>query len=204
MATIRVSKVEAVINEDVEFDDNTPDAGNSRWDFGDGEYDMTPHARHIYTEPGNYTVKLTSSGSFGIITGTKEITVKPAEPAKQTIAITGNSTVKAGATNSFTANASAGTKYKWSVKDDPNNIQSQPTANFNFKTPGIKTIILDMELEGAHQTITKDVVVEANAPAPPVQHQNNPPKSNNKRKRNVENHDEQFRPPADPTSIKVN
>jgi len=46
------------------------------WDFGDGETSSDQNPAHIYKDPGNYTVKLTVSGTSGNSTKEKENLIK--------------------------------------------------------------------------------------------------------------------------------
>lgn len=58
-ATFRSDKNTACANSAVQFyPDNSDIPCEYRWDFGDGEYSADANPKHIYKNPGNYSVKL--------------------------------------------------------------------------------------------------------------------------------------------------
>lgn len=59
----------------VSFSSITTNATTYFWEFGDGSISSSMNPQHTYTTGGNYTVKLTVTGSGGVKSITKSITI---------------------------------------------------------------------------------------------------------------------------------
>jgi len=154
------------------FKDQTEGASRWKWNFGDDQYSFEKEPEHIYTEPGTYTVTLTSYGSFGHIKDDKKtITVKSGTMKSEPVAavIIGPEILKQQTTATFSTTATAGS-YEWSVSGEPqyaNASLKTKDITLSFNTPGRKMIVL--KLSDPEQTVSKsvEVVVEQRAATPP-------------------------------------
>lgn len=61
---------------EVSFVDKTPEASSWLWDFGDGGTSREKNPKHLYTQPGNYTVSLQVGDGTCYGTATQVITVR--------------------------------------------------------------------------------------------------------------------------------
>jgi FOG: PKD repeat len=110
----------------VQFNDTSNNTPTSwLWDFGDGTTSTDENATHTYSEPGNYTVKLTASNSAGSDEKVKTSYINIAD----TIAPTVNASVLGGAYNkvqnvSLKSDESKCTIYYTTDGSDPTNDSS--------------------------------------------------------------------------------
>ena len=70
------------VGEPVAFSDKTEGASRWKWEFGDGESSYTSNGTHAYLDKGNFTVKLTLEGSFGVLTDSAKIIVHSVDTVK--------------------------------------------------------------------------------------------------------------------------
>lgn len=108
-----------------------PIGGNYFWNFGDGATTTTNNPSHIYSNPGNYTVKLIVQNGSCIDSATQIITIKPAPVAAFTASPTSPCAVP-GIVN-FT-NTSTGTgivSYLWNFGDLTTSTTPNPTHTYN-------------------------------------------------------------------------
>lgn len=149
------------------FQDNTAGANRWKWDFGDGEYSSDQSGKHIYMNPGSYSLVITAYGSFGSQKSTKTVKVTQgavAPPAAMAILGPGEGNTKEQF--SFSASATA-ESYEWSVPEDAtqkaNNTQ---TAAYTFSKPGAFTIVLKTKSPDA--VVNKTFIVNGVVPPPVV------------------------------------
>ncbi|MEO6832243.1 MAG: PKD domain-containing protein [Chitinophagaceae bacterium] len=129
------------------FQDNTAGANRWKWDFGDGEYSSDQSGKHIYMNPGTFTLAITAYGGFGSQRTTKTVKVMQgamAIPSSSAMSILGPSEANTKQQVSFSASATAAS-YEWSIEGDPaqrNNIKKGQSADYSFAKPGSFTIVL--------------------------------------------------------------
>ena|GEM_PF-496374 len=68
----------------VQFTNNTSNATDYTWDFGDGSTDMNINPSHTYTASGTYSVKLVSSACSGAVADSAVTTITINTPASPT------------------------------------------------------------------------------------------------------------------------
>lgn len=66
-------KTTDLLNAWVEFEDQTDDAVNWYWNFGDGESSTEQHPEHLYTDTGEFYVWLTTVSQYGCIDSAEAI-----------------------------------------------------------------------------------------------------------------------------------
>jgi PKD repeat protein len=64
-----------VINpgDSIAYNDQTPGASRWKWDFGDGEFSADQSGHHTYLSSGQFPVKLTVYGPFGMLKDEKNL-----------------------------------------------------------------------------------------------------------------------------------
>lgn len=87
-ANFSVSPAQPVINQTVQFTDQTPLTEGValvqwNWNFGDGTTSTVQNPTHVYTQPGTFTVELTVTDNFQRSnTFTKQLTVLQSAPTE--------------------------------------------------------------------------------------------------------------------------
>lgn len=154
------------IPDPVEFENNSENANEYFWDFGDGNTSTDFEPSHIYTQPGTYTITLVASdtnGCYEADSSVIEITIGLFEGA---ITEPGDP-ICVG--ESYQLEASGGTTYAWSpanVLDD--STSATPIATL-FETTVFTVIIVDtcgsdtlevtVEVIGAEADIIDDFAI---------------------------------------------
>lgn len=116
---------------------SNPTGGNCFWNFGDGATTTTNNPSHIYSNPGNYTVKLVVQNGNCIDSISQIINIKPSPTA----AFTANPTspcAAPGIVNFINTSTGTGiTNCVWDFGDGTTAISNNPThtyANYNQYT----------------------------------------------------------------------
>ena len=123
----------------VNFSNNTIDATNYLWEFGDGMLSQLPTPTYTYYTPGTYRVKLTATGPGGTsIADNVEIVVfeKPFaqfEVVPKVIFIPGERPV-------FINRSIGATRYEWDFGDGNSSTDFSPS--HQYQQPGVFTISL--------------------------------------------------------------
>jgi len=112
------------------------------WDFGDGTTSTLMNPTKIYAAAGNYTVKLTTSNTYGVDVKTMLVAVKGTTNAaiNQTTSSTGVGSI----TKQFVlTNSLDFTNYSWSVSNGALGLfPNQNTVNFTFTQAGYYEVTL--------------------------------------------------------------
>ncbi len=113
-----------------EFTDLSTDIPQQwHWDFGDGQTSTSLHPTHIYSQPGNYTVVLTVSNSFG--SDQHEMSVMYTELPVPIL--TGVTEICPGASTLLTAQVDPGNSARWYINGD------EVFEGVTFQTPSLST-----------------------------------------------------------------
>ncbi|TAJ05758.1 PKD domain-containing protein [Marinilabiliaceae bacterium JC017] len=143
----------------VQFTNETVDAYNFMWEFGDGNVSSEKEPEHTYYTPGNYRVKLTASGPGGIMEADEvvvEVYEKPnaffdAVPA--IVKIPGQSV-------SFINKSTDAVNSLWNLGDG--SVSSEYSLMYEYQEPGVYDISLDVTNElGCKDTYLKREAVIA-------------------------------------------
>ncbi|MFT5724792.1 MAG: gliding motility-associated-like protein, partial [Bacteroidia bacterium] len=129
---------------------------NSYWDFGDGSTSSTLHPSHIYSDTGNYTVRLAVESS-NKCADTAYIDVKVSASPKANFNISASPQCLAGNTFTFT-NASniiaGGMTYAWDLGNGNSSITNNPTQSYATSDT------FDVQLIATSDNNCKDTIVQ--------------------------------------------
>lgn len=143
VATFESSANAYRVGEMVQFKDRTDGAQQWEWDFGDGsEISNQKNPLHIYTEKGNYDVRLTVNNSC----------VKMETLAIQAKTILLDSTkfpvfdlpktIRVGETLTVHDKTARATSWEWRFGETASANAISRTAEYSYETPGLKTVSL--------------------------------------------------------------
>ncbi len=159
------------VADSIAYQDLTPGATRWKWDFGDGEYSSDQFGSHAYLEPGQFNVRLTVYGPFGVLQDSRavvnvipgELIADASEPQ-----IVGPQDPKAGQQARYASSINAAS-YEWTVEGDPAlaaRRQSGSSAEYSFGRPGRRTLVLTMH--NPDHVVRKDISVVADAAPQPA------------------------------------
>ncbi|HVR76242.1 MAG TPA: PKD domain-containing protein, partial [Planctomycetota bacterium] len=139
----------------VDFADRSTGVFTSwRWTFGDGDVSTEQNPRHIYTEPGTYTVRLTAQGECGpsVKTLTGFITVSTRATADfRTVTPSGCVPLEVA----FQDRSSGGGIVAWSWSFGDGGTSSEQNPRHNYSTAGTFTVSLTVTDECGQDTETR-------------------------------------------------
>lgn len=133
-----------LLNENIEFYNETPNARSWEWDFGDGSgLAFEKNVKHKYKESGNYIVKLTINGSCQL---EKEIRVKRVDElyeTRQPPAVIVPDVVRVGDPIKFDVYTYGGGEVfsvEWSFGETSALDNTEVTPTYIYQTPGEKRV----------------------------------------------------------------
>lgn len=134
------SKTAGVVPLSVHFANTSQNATSFYWDFGDGTTSVIESPEHVFTEPGNYTVRLTAAGPGGTDEATADITAEdPPGPPEADFSVTPWS-APVGTEFSFLNASHDATSYLWDFGDGATSTETDPV--HPYATPGLYTVQL--------------------------------------------------------------
>ena len=139
------------------------------WDFGDGQSSTNFNPANIYSNAGNYSVKLTAVGPGGAnsLTRTNYILVANVPPPVADF-VAAPTSGSAPLTVYFTNLSSASTSYGWDFGDGHTSADANP-GNF-YANAGTYTVTLTALGPGGTNTLMRsDYIVLTNAPPPVIE-----------------------------------
>lgn len=141
----------------VQFTNTTDPADSFYWDFGDGTNATIPNPPHTFALPGNYSVNLTATNTYGSHATTQHILVLAG--ALPTADFTVNKTYgKSPITVQFTDNSTYyPNKWFWDFGDGTNSTEQNPTHTYN--TLGFFTVSLNASNVDGYNLSTKQYLV---------------------------------------------
>lgn len=143
---------ELMPNRVIEFYDNTPNAQQWEWDFGDGsKLDYNQRALHTYQKSGNYIIRLKINGhcvhekSITISNENKSVNYLPK--------IIAPSVVTVGQSVSFIGEKEGGKSWEWSFGETANTDALGQEVNYQFRAVGEKKVTLIVNGDVEHPAV---------------------------------------------------
>ena len=151
------SKTTAVVDEEIQFTNNSSDAVSYIWSFGDGTTSTEAAPKKSYQTSAVFTVTLKATGAGGTVTSTATITVLPAVA----FTVENENALSISAPVKF-VNASRGaTSYKWQFGDAANSTSTDANPSFTYAAAGTYTVTLSATSSAGTSTATKQITVTA-------------------------------------------
>ncbi len=150
----------------VQFQDESdggPYAITSRqWSFGDGETSDEEDPRHVYQQPGAYTVALTVTSPGGTDTETRQSFIQvgslPTASFRATPA-TGAAPLLVQFTDSSTPGGSPIEAWSWTFGDGETSTEQNP--EHRYEAPGVYTVILKVRNASGEASTTRTNLIRA-------------------------------------------
>ncbi|WP_267403926.1 MULTISPECIES: PKD domain-containing protein [unclassified Chryseobacterium] len=141
-----------MINNVVEYYDNTPGAKSWQWDFGDSTaIDVRQRTMHTYKKPGEYLVKLKINGNC---VHEKMITISSiSQQVGYLPTIISPNVVTVGETISFNAEKEGGESWEWSFGETTRTDALGKSPSYVFKSVGDKKITLIVNGDVEHTAV---------------------------------------------------
>ncbi|PAW92062.1 PKD domain-containing protein [Mucilaginibacter sp. MD40] len=141
----RILKDEILLNEDLIYSDNTPNAKSWLWEFGNGERSTKQNGTYHYSKPGAYIVRLTVDGKLQqqFPVDVKEVALAPVS-ADTLITINGPTQ---GIVNEEVRLEAQGNAriYEWSFGETGRVDVKGPTALYTYHNPGTYFVRLNTD-----------------------------------------------------------
>jgi subtilase family serine protease len=136
----------------VQFTDASTNSPTSWiWNFGNGTISNIRNPSITYSNPGNYTVSLTVSNTYGNSTSTKTINVLPraTRPLPKFSALS---------VNFVDSSLNSPTNYFWNFGDNTTSIEKNPTKNYT--KPGTYTVKLTVSNSAGSSSSSKIITLK--------------------------------------------
>lgn len=159
-AQFTASVTTVMVNEEIQFTNNSQNATAYLWSFGDGTTSKEVSPRKTYQSSDVFLVSLVSTGAGGSTISNLEITVTPASG----FTVEDEENLMAGIPVQFTNTSLGATSYSWSFGDDANTTSTEENPQFEYLNEGTYTVTLTASSAVGQNTFTQDVVIGA-APA---------------------------------------
>lgn len=169
-----VSAKSILAGESIHYEDNTPEANEWKWDFGDGNFSDAQNGDFTYKNPGDYIIQLTINGKC-----TEKISIHVGElvissdTTQKAVTITGPSSCKVGEAVKFSNATDGATKWEWQFGESGNTDSYDQNPTYTYAKPGSYTIVLRVDASKAEGRFKITVAPKANggggtaaAPAP--------------------------------------
>ena len=138
----------------VSFINNSLNASNYLWNFGDGTVDITTNPQHLYSTPGNYLVQLIANP--GTCPDTFDVTISIEPLPVAVFSFTANCDLSVDFTSSSTGIAS----YSWSLGDG--NTSGSQMLNHQYASAGTYNVSLEVQNSfGCSQTTQQQVTANS-------------------------------------------
>ncbi|MFN0034254.1 MAG: PKD domain-containing protein, partial [Saprospiraceae bacterium] len=154
-AAFTSSSTSVVVDEVIQFTNNSDNATSFKWSFGDGTTSTEVSPSKSYQTSAVFNVSLSSTGAGGTTISNATITVKPA--CSFTVE---NENALLNTTPVQFTNASKGaSSYLWTFGDAAASTSSQQNPTFQYNTPGTYTVSLTAISAVGQTTVLKDIMV---------------------------------------------
>jgi PKD repeat protein len=149
---------------DVQFTDQSINANEWNWDFGDWSTSNEQNPMHTYSEPGSYTVNLIVSNANGTNSKSGTITVSMgSEPAHEIMSPSPVADFSANPTSGdaplsiqFTDQSIYANEWSWDFGDGATSTEQNPT--YTYSTPG--SYIVSLSVTGSLGSDSKSYTID--------------------------------------------
>jgi len=158
-AKFSASKTTVVVDEEIQFTNNSENATAFKWSFGDGTTSTEVSPKKAYHSSAVFLVSLVSTGAGGTTISTVQITVLPA----CSFTVENEGALISSAPVQFTNTSKGAMSYLWSFGDPNNSSSTEVNPAFSYADGGTYTVTLKAISATGETTATKTITI-AGAP----------------------------------------
>ncbi|MBK6446094.1 MAG: PKD domain-containing protein [Bacteroidetes bacterium] len=154
-ASFTANKTQVVVNEEIQFTNQSANATAFKWSFGDGTTSTEFSPKKTFLSSAVFTVNLVSTGSGGSASSSMQITVLPS----CSFVVQREDSLSAAVPVQFTNTSLGADSYEWSFGDTGNSTSTDTNATFTYTAGGTYTVTLKARGAAGETSISKQITV---------------------------------------------
>lgn len=152
-----VSKLTAVVDEEVQFTNTSANATAFKWSFGDGTTSTDASPKKSYQTSDNFTVTLVATGAGGSNTNTTVVKVLPFGG----FTVENEADLIANKPVQMTNSSKGAVSYQWAFGDPANSTATTANPSFTYAAAGTYTVTMKAISAVGETVVTKTITVKA-------------------------------------------
>jgi PKD repeat protein len=151
-----VSKLTAVVDEEVQFTNTSANATSFKWSFGDGTTSTDASPKKSYQTSDNFTVTLVATGAGGSNTNTTVVKVLPFGG----FTVENEADLIANKPVQMTNSSKGAVSYQWAFGDPANSTATTANPTFTYPSAGTYTVTLKAISAVGETAVSKTITVK--------------------------------------------
>ncbi len=151
-----VSKLTAVVDEEVQFTNTSANATSFKWSFGDGTTSTDASPKKSYQTSDNFTVTLVATGAGGSNTNTTVVKVLPFGG----FTVENEADLIANKPVQMTNSSKGAVSYQWAFGDPANSTATTANPTFTYPAAGTYTVTLKAISAVGETAVSKTITVK--------------------------------------------
>jgi PKD repeat protein len=151
-----VSKLTAVVDEEVQFTNTSANATSFKWSFGDGTTSTDASPKKSYQTSDNFTVTLVATGAGGSNTNTTVVKVLPFGG----FTVENEADLIANKPVQMTNSSKGAVSYQWTFGDPANSTATTANPTFTYPSAGTYTVTLKAISAVGETAVSKTITVK--------------------------------------------
>ncbi len=156
-AKFGADKTTAMVNEEIQFINESSNATAFAWSFGDGTTSSEVSPKKSYGDVGVYLVSLVSTGEGGSTTQNLTVTIIPSA----SFTVEDEDNLLSNAPVQFTNTSVGASSYLWEFGDAENSTSTDENPTFTYSNSGTYTITLTAISVEGESSASKDITLVA-------------------------------------------
>jgi hypothetical protein len=154
-ASFSASKTTVVVDEEIQFTNNSDNATSFKWSFGDGTSSTEVAPKKAYQSSAVFNVSLSATGAGGTTLSNVQVTVLPA----CSFSVENENTLTTAVAVKFINASKGATSYQWTFGDAANSGSTAENPTFKYTAPGTYTVTLKSKSAVGETTFSKVVTI---------------------------------------------
>lgn len=164
-----ISSATILAGESIHFEDNTAEANEWLWDFGDGQTSDLQSGEHVYAEAKDeYIIKLTINKKCSETKTIKvsSVVISSTDTAQKDVVILGPTSAEVGDAITFGNNTDGASKWEWQFGESGANDKFTQNPTYTYNSPGKYTVVLRVDNSKKEGRLTIQIRPKPAAPKP--------------------------------------